>query len=83
MKNRFEVAKSAFLDTIDTNEYIEIESASVAMEQLKDAMDKPFKIVLLFGKPGTGKSILLKNIFEQKKYQKEIYFFGNACKQSK
>ncbi len=74
MKNRFKVAKSAFLDIVDTHEYIEIESANIAMRQLKNAMDKQFKIVLLFGKPGTGKSILLKNIFEQKKYQKEIYF---------
>ncbi|MGW8169312.1 MAG: AAA family ATPase [Sulfurovaceae bacterium] len=75
MKNSFQVAKNTFLDVIDINEYIEIESSYMVMTQLENAIHKPFKMVILFGRPGTGKSILLKNLFEQTKHQKEMYFF--------
>jgi len=32
-------------------------------------------MILIFGKPGTGKSILLNRIEEKLKYEKEIYYF--------
>lgn len=75
MKNRFQIAKSAFVDAIDINEYIEIGSSYMVMTQLENVIQKPFKMVILFGRPGTGKSILLKNLFEQIKNQKEMHLF--------
>ncbi len=75
MKSRYEDAKNVFVDSIDINDYIELESSMVAYKQLEHSMDKPLKMILLFGRPGTGKSILLNYIQDKLKHQKEIYYF--------
>ncbi|MDD5406216.1 MAG: ATP-binding protein [Sulfurovaceae bacterium] len=83
MKDRFQIAKNAFFDTVNIDDYIEIESSSMVMNQLKNAIHKPFKIVILYGKPGTGKSLLLKNLFEERKCLKEMYFFETPANNQK
>ena len=75
MKSKYEAAKNVFVDSIDIDDYIELESSVIAYKQLKHSMDKPLKMILLFGRPGTGKSILLNRIHEKLKHQKEIHYF--------
>jgi len=75
MKSRYEAAKNVFIDSIDIDDYIEIDASVAAYERLKQSIEKPFKMILLFGRPGTGKSILLNRITQKLKYQKEIYYF--------
>jgi len=70
----FDIAKECFIDEINLDTYIELPGSMMAYEELELAFEKPFKLMLLFGEPGTGKSLLLKRIFEKKKYQKEIHF---------
>jgi len=62
MKSRYEAAKNVFVDSIDIDDYIELDSSVTAYKQLQHSMDKPLKMILLFGRPGTGKSILLNRI---------------------
>jgi replication-associated recombination protein RarA len=83
MINRYEAAKNVFVDSIDIDDYIELSSSVVAYEKLRHSMDKPLKMILLFGKPGTGKSILLNRIKEKLKYQKEIYYFDTPAPSEK
>lgn len=75
MKSRYEDAKNVFVDSVDIDDYIELEPSSIACKQLSHALEKPLKMVLLFGKPGTGKSILLHRLYNHFRYQKEIYYF--------
>jgi len=75
MKSRYEVAKNVFIDSIDIDDYIDLDSSVTAYQQLLHSMNKPLKMILLFGKPGTGKSILLNRIHDKLKYQKEIHYF--------
>ncbi len=75
MKSRYEIAKNVFIDSIDIDDYIELDSAGSALGRLEQSLDKPLKMILLFGKPGTGKSILLNRIFTKLKQRKEIYYF--------
>ena len=75
MKSRYEAAKNVFIDSVDTDDYIKLSSSILAYKQLEYSMEKPLKMILLFGKPGTGKSILLNRLQEKIKHEKEIYYF--------
>lgn len=79
MKSRYTTAKSVFVDSIDIDDYIELNSSVTAYQQLQHSMDKPLKMILLFGKPGTGKSILLNRLAEKLKHQKEIHYFDTPA----
>ena len=83
MKNRYKTAKSLFVDSIDVNDYIELDASIAAYKKLEISLEKPLKMILLFGKPGTGKSILLNTISQNLKHQKEIYYFDTPSNQEK
>jgi len=70
----YDIAKECFIDEINLDSYIELPASVMAYEELEMAFEKPFKLMLLYGEPGTGKSLLLKRIYEKKKYQKELHF---------
>jgi replication-associated recombination protein RarA len=75
MKSRYETAKNVFIDSIEIDDYIELPSSVKAYQKLENSIEKPLKMILLFGRPGTGKSILLNKIQNKLKHQKEIYYF--------
>jgi len=79
MKSRYESAKNVFVDSIDLDDYIELESSLKAYQQLEHSIEKPLKMILLFGRPGTGKSILLNRLQEKLKNKKEIYYFDTPA----
>ena len=83
MKSRYEAAKNVFIDSIDIDDYIELNTSSMAYQQLEHSMGKPLKMILLFGKPGTGKSILLNRITEKLKHQREIHYFDTPVTNEK
>jgi len=83
MKSRYEAAKNVFVDSIDIDDYIELSSSVAAYKQLEHSMQKPLKMILLFGRPGTGKSILLNRLQEKLKHQKEIYYFDTPASNDK
>ena len=73
--SNFNDIKNIFVDTIDIEEYVELESALYSYNRLFDSINRPLKMVLLFGRPGTGKSILLNRLYQNLKYQREIHYF--------
>ena len=83
MKSRYKSAKNVFIDSVDIDDYIELPSSVAAYKQLEYSMEKPLKMILLFGKPGTGKSILLNRLQEKLKHQKEIYYFETPATNDK
>lgn len=75
MKSRYTVAKNVFIDSIDVDDYIDLNTSLSAFKQLQHSIEKPLKMILLFGRPGTGKSILLNRIAVKLKKEKEIHYF--------
>ena len=55
-------SKDVFLDIVNAKDYIQLDRVSTIYQDLKDSIKKPLKMILFYGKPGTGKSIFL-NIF--------------------
>ena len=60
----YENSRDVFLDTVDAKDYIHFEKLSVIYDSLKHSIEKPLKMVLLYGKPGTGKSMFLSKLYE-------------------
>jgi len=83
MISRYEAAKNVFVDSIDVDDYIELKTSESVYKQLEHSISKPLKMILLFGKPGTGKSILLNRIQNKLKHQKEIHYFETPTLQEK
>jgi len=77
--SRYTKAKETFVDEINLDEYIDLESNRMAYDQLVHSLDKSLKMVLIFGRPGTGKSLLLSRVYHNKKAQKELYFFDTPA----
>jgi len=83
MESRYNAAKNVFIDSIDVDDYIELDASKNAYDQLLHSMEKPVKMILVFGRPGTGKSILLNHLYQNLKYQKDIHYFETPATSEK
>ena len=75
MESRYSPAKNVFIDSIDVDDYINLDSSLNAYDQLLYSIEKPLKMILLFGRPGTGKSILLNHLYQNQKHKKDLHYF--------
>lgn len=71
----FQNSKNVFLDTVVAKDYIQLERISFLYKTLKDAIAKPLKMVLLYGKPGTGKSMFLSKLYADLSPHKSVYLY--------
>jgi 4-hydroxy-tetrahydrodipicolinate synthase len=72
-KSQYSELKNIFLDG-ETFDYINLDKSTSAYDKLVQAIDKPLKLILFYGKPGTGKTFLLQKIYNDFKKKKNIIF---------
>ena len=58
----FEKPKEVFLDVVDAKDFIQLDRVSTIYQALKDSVKKPLKMILVYGRPGTGKSMMLNKL---------------------
>lgn len=73
----FSEAKDLFRDIVDVKRYIPLPTSERIKLELLDAIEEKEKLILLTGDAGSGKSLILKSIYEDLKDKKNIFFVSN------
>ncbi len=73
-KSSYSKAKDVFSDVLD-DDFVNLDSSVVAYDRLVELLKKPIKLALLYGRPGVGKTFLLKKVYRDLSKKKLIIFF--------
>jgi len=75
MNSIFLNSRDVFLDTVNAKDYIQLDRVSTIYQSLKDSIKKPLKMILLYGKPGTGKSMFLTKLYNDLAERQSVYLY--------
>ena len=74
MNSHYSDLKSIFVDG-EVFDYINLDKAALTYDKLIQTLDKPLKLILFYGKPGTGKTFLLQKIYNDLRQKSVLFFF--------
>ena len=70
----FRNCKDVFLDNVDSKDYVQLDRNAAIYHALKEAIKKPLKMILVVGKPGTGKSMMLNKLYKELSPKQKIIY---------
>lgn len=74
MNNRFTEIKEIFVEG-NVFDYVNLDKSTLTYEKLAQSIQKPLKLILFFGKPGTGKTFLLRKLYNDLRKKQPLIFF--------
>ncbi len=74
--SKYRKLQNIFIDRIEVNQYIGLDTSILFYNKLRESIQKPLKMILLYGKPGTGKSVLINKIYHDAKEKKEVFLIS-------
>lgn len=76
MSNKYTYAKELFIDNLASFNFINLDKSKITYHRIISALSKPLKLILFYGKPGSGKTFILTKVENDlKKQNKKIIFF--------
>jgi Cdc6-like AAA superfamily ATPase len=73
--NIYESSKNIFIDIVQVQDYIKLDRVTRVYQSLLYSLQKPLKMILIYGKPGTGKSMFLSKLHDELKHTQKIYMY--------
>lgn len=75
MSNIYTKIKDIFIEDDNTDWFINLDQSVSCYKKILSALEKPLKLILFYGKPGSGKTFLLNKIVRDLKDRNDIIFF--------
>lgn len=75
MSNSYSLIKNIFIDDSGIFDYVNLDKSTYAYHKVISALKKPLKLVLFYGKPGSGKTFLLNKIYRDLSKSCKVVFF--------
>lgn len=72
----FSKPRDLFVDMVNPRDYVQIDSVSHMYQSLKNSVQKPLKMILLYGRPGTGKSMLLHKLHHDLSKHQKVFMIS-------
>lgn len=70
-----ETTKALFIDSESNSHYVALQKSKTAYAKLLNATKNPFKLILIHGRPGSGKSFLMQMFYDNNKDKLNLFFF--------
>ncbi len=74
--SKYKDLQSIFIDRIEVSQYIGLDTSILFYNKLLESIQKPLKMILLYGKPGTGKSVLINKIYHDAKDKRNVFLIS-------
>ncbi|HDX6329409.1 TPA: ATP-binding protein [Campylobacter fetus subsp. venerealis] len=73
--NNYTALKEVFVDDNGIFDYVNLDKSTITYDKILNALKEPLKLVLFYGKPGSGKTFLLHKIYKDISQKDKVIFF--------
>ncbi|AII14752.1 hypothetical protein CIG2463D_0914 [Campylobacter iguaniorum] len=73
--NKYTKLKEIFIEENGVFDYVNLDKSTLTYHKILNALQKPLKLILFYGKPGSGKTFLLNKICNDLSSKQKVIFF--------